>query len=172
MKKMIYVHGYDNACAALVKNYFGNDYDIVDYDVSNETPSDVIDKLKKSDCDLILGTTLGAFYAMMIPRRKILVNLIPPNGCYNYRDDEFTDDLVWELNELKREFFDEEVSMCYKDAKIIASTDITYEYNEFYRVIYDVFYLNNKFPNIYKRPFNYKIISEKEISFAHELSDM
>lgn len=165
MKKMIYVHGYDNDCFELVSNTFGNEYEITDFDVSNESPNDVIEKLKTYDCDLILGTTLGAFYAMMIPKKKILINLIPPNGCYNYRDDEFTDDLVCYLNDLKREFFDKEVNESFKDAKILFSPEILYEYNTFGEIIYSVFK-----KSIYIRKFNYKNISDKEIKFAYEVT--
>lgn len=172
MKKMIYVHGYDNDCLDFVTRSFGDEYDIIDYDVSNEHPHEVVTKLKTSDCDLILGTTLGAFYAMLIPKKKILLNPIPPNACYNYKDGEFTNDLVWELNELKREFFDEELSVSYKDVKIIISSELEYEYHTFYEILYKVFFTRSPLPNIYTSHFNYKNISEKEISFAHELSLM
>jgi predicted esterase YcpF (UPF0227 family) len=135
--KIFYVHGIGSSgggnTVEMIKKYFKNDI-VISPDIPVD-PIEAYEFIKKSvrDCDIVIGTSLGGFYTMMIPGvYKILINpainadetvkdVIGIGEHEFLREREsgektYTIDAEYikKLSELKKEFFDKYFDYEYK----------------------------------------------------------
>ena len=113
--KILYVHGYGGSAngesSQLLKKVLSEKFDNVEIEapaIPLEEPEKAFDTIREcaKGKDLIIASSLGAFYAMQVPIIcKILINpALPENIEKNI--DGVSKDFIKELKEIYKEFFD------------------------------------------------------------------
>lgn len=136
--KIFYVHGIGSSgggnTAKMIEKYFKT-ATVISPDIPVD-PIEAYNFIKETavDCDIIVGASLGGFYAMMVPGiYKILINPainadetvanvigFGEHEFFSYREDgaktyTVDDEFVRKLTELKDKFFNEYFDYEYKD---------------------------------------------------------